>query len=151
MKPDFAQLAPEPTAPMGSDVVWIDAATTDPLIKDEVLTISQMAEKFGVTPRALRFYESKGLLAPAREGRARIYKQDDQQHLLLILKGRKLGFTIAEISQMIAAEDGHASQQVLKMTREKCLEQIELLERQMNDTKEALAELRKLHSSLCRA
>ena len=150
MKPDFAHLASKPTPPMGSDVVWIDAATADPLSKDEVLTISQMAEKFGVTPRALRFYESKGLLAPAREGRARIYKQDDQQQLLLILKGRKLGFTIAEISQMIAAEDGRASQQVLKMTREKCLEQIELLERQMNDTKEALAELRKLHSSLCR-
>jgi chaperonin cofactor prefoldin len=52
---------------------------------------------------------------------------------------------------MIAAEDGRASQQVLKMTREKCLEQIELLERQMNETKEALAELRKLHSSLCGA
>jgi DNA-binding transcriptional MerR regulator len=150
MKPDFALLASKPTPPMGSDVVWIDTATTDPLIKDEILTISQMAEKFGVTPRALRFYESKGLLAPAREGRARIYKQDDQQHLLLILKGRKLGFTIAEISRMIAAEDGRASQQVLKMTREKCLEQIELLERQMNETKEALVELRKLHSSLCR-
>jgi DNA-binding transcriptional MerR regulator len=151
MKPDFAQPFPKSAPPMGSDVVWIDAATADPLIKDEILTISQMAEKFAVTPRALRFYESKGLLAPAREGRARIYKQDDQQHLLLILKGRKLGFTIAEISQMIAAEDGRASQQVLKMTREKCLEQIELLERQMNDTKEALAELRKLHSSLCGA
>jgi chaperonin cofactor prefoldin len=52
---------------------------------------------------------------------------------------------------MIAAEDGRASPQALKMTREKCLEQIELLERQMNDTKEALAELRKLHSSLCGA
>ena len=146
MKPDFAQ----PLLAMGSDVVWIDAATPDPLKKDEILTISQMAEKYGVTPRALRFYESKGLLAPAREGRARIYKQADQQHLLLILKGRKLGFTIAEISQMIAAEDGRASPQALKMTREKCLEQIELLERQVNDTKEALAELRQLHSSLYR-
>src|ERR1700704_2873211 len=145
MKPDFAQ----PVLAMGSDVVWIDAATPDPLKKDEILTISQMAEKFDVTPRALRFYESKGLLAPAREGRARVYKQDDQHHLALILKGRKLGFTIAEISQMIAAKNGHASPQVLKMTREKCLEQIELLERQMNDTKEALAELRQLHSSLC--
>jgi DNA-binding transcriptional MerR regulator len=151
MKPDFAEPAPKPTLLMGSDVVWIDAAAADPLIKDEILTISQMAEKFAVTPRALRFYESKGLLAPERQGRARVYKQGDQQHLLLILKGRKLGFTIAEISQMIAAEDGRASQQVLKMTREKCLEQIELLERQMNDTKEALAELRKLHSSLCGA
>jgi DNA-binding transcriptional MerR regulator len=147
MKADLAQ----PALVRGADMVWIDAATPDPLTKDEILTISQMAEKFGVTPRALRFYESKGLLAPAREGRVRIYKQADQQHLLLILKGRKLGFTIAEISQMIAAEDGRASPQALKMTREKCLEQIELLERQMNDTKEALVELRTLHSSLCHA
>jgi DNA-binding transcriptional MerR regulator len=151
MKQDFAQQVPRSALPMGSDVVWIDAATTDSPSKDEVLTISQMAEKFAVTPRALRFYESRGLLAPAREGRARIYRQNDQQHLSLILKGRKLGFTIAEISQMIAAEDGHASQQVLKMTRSKCLEQIELLERQMSETEEALVELRKLHSSLCRA
>src|SRR5882672_10043539 len=140
----------EPILRMGSDVVWIDAGPSEPAAEERLLTISQMAEKFGVTPRALRFYESKGLLAPAREGRARIYKQADQQHLLLILKGRKLGFTIAEISQMIAAEDGRASPQALKMTREKCLEQIELLERQMNDTKEALAELRNLHTSLCR-
>ena len=147
MNPDFAQ----PVLVMGSDVVWIDAATPDPLKKDEILTISQMAEKYGVTPRALRFYESKGLLAPAREGRARIYKQADQQHLLLILKGRKLGFTIAEISQMIAAEDGRASPHALKMTREKCLEQIEHLENQLRETTEALAELRNLHASLSRA
>jgi len=151
MKQEFAEPVPRPALSMGADMVWIDAATADPLTQDEVLTISQMSEKFSVTPRALRFYESKGLLAPAREGRARIYRQDDQQNLLLILKGRKLGFTIAEISQMIAVEGGHASQQVLKMTRAKCLEQIELLERQMSETEEALAELRKLHSSLCRA
>ena len=73
MKPDFAEPAPKPTLLMGSDVVWIDAATADPLTKDEILTISQMAEKFAVTPRALRFYESKGLLAPERQGRARIF------------------------------------------------------------------------------
>ena len=141
MKPDFAQ----PVLVMGSDVVWIDAAAPDPLKKDEVLTISQMAEKYGVTPRALRFYESKGLLAPAREGRARIYKQADQQHLLLILKGRKLGFTVSEISQMlVAAEDRRGPPHSLKIPRGKCLEQIELLERQLNDTREALAEMRRL-------
>jgi DNA-binding transcriptional MerR regulator len=146
MKPNLA----EATHLMGSDVVWIDAGAPAPAVEDEVLTISQMAEKFGVTPRALRFYESKGLLAPAREGRGRIYTRTDQQHLALILKGRKLGFTISEISQMIAAEDGSASPQALKMTREKCREQIDLLERQMRETTEALAELRRLHISLSR-
>jgi DNA-binding transcriptional MerR regulator len=77
---------------------------------------------------------------------ARLYKQADQQRLLLILKGRKLGFTIFEISKMLAPEGGRGSPQSLQITRGKCLEQIELLERQLNDTKEALAELRRLNS-----
>ena len=140
----------EPILRMGSDVVWIDAGPSEPAAEERLLTISQMAEKFGVTPRALRFYESKGLLAPARDGRSRIYTRDDQHHLALILKGRKLGFTINEISQMIAAEAGRASPQALKVTREKCLEQIKLLERQLNETTEALTELRRLHASLSR-
>ena len=146
-------MKPHVLAPMsstGPDLAWIDTARPVPGDAGEVLTISQMAEKFGVTPRALRFYESKGLLAPAREGRGRIYKRADQEHLSLILKGRKLGFTIVEIGQMIAAEDGRASPQNLRMTREKCLEQIEHLERQLRDTTEALAELRRMHVALCR-
>jgi DNA-binding transcriptional MerR regulator len=131
-------------------VVWVDAGA-EPLAEGEALTISQMAAKFGVTPRTLRFYESKGLLSPAREGRGRIYTRTDQQHIALILKGRKLGFTISEIVQMIAAEDGRASTQALKMTREKCLEQIAHLERQVKETTEALTELRRMHMTLSRS
>jgi DNA-binding transcriptional MerR regulator len=141
-------LAPMP--PTGSDLAWVDAAGPAPAADGEVLTISRMAEKFGVTPRALRFYEGKGLIAPAREGRGRIYTRADQEHLSLILKGRRLGFTIVEIGQMIAAEDGRASPQNLKMTREKCLEQIAHLERRLQNTTEALAELRRMHIALCR-
>ena len=95
-----------PLPPAGGDVVWIDAKASASSDHGRGLTISQMADKFGVTPRALRFYESKHLLKPAREGRGRIYSQVDQHHVALILKGRKLGFTIAEIGQMIAAEEG---------------------------------------------
>ena len=131
-----------------SDAAWSDQAPAAPAANGEALTISQVADKFGLTPRALRFYESKGLLAPAREGRGRIYTQTDQRHLGLILKGRKLGFTIAEIGQMIAADTGHAVPQSLKMTREKCLEQIEHLENQLRETTEALAELRRMHMAL---
>jgi DNA-binding transcriptional MerR regulator len=142
----------EPILAAGSEVVWVDAAGADqnvnPIAEGEALTISQMAAKFGVTPRTLRFYESKGLLSPAREGRGRIYTQKDQQHIALILKGRKLGFTISEITQMIKAEDGTASSQALRMTREKCLEQIEHLELQMKETAEALTELRRMHMQL---
>ena len=135
---------------MASDTLRIGPAVTNPVITDDNLTISEMAARFGVTPRALRFYESKGLLAPAREGRGRIYRRADQEHLALILKGRKLGFTIAEIGQMIAVEEGQASPQSLKMTREKCQEQIEHLERQLTETTEALSELRRLHAALSR-
>jgi DNA-binding transcriptional MerR regulator len=138
----------EPVLAVGSDVVWMDAGNSEPGADGEALTISQMAVKFGVTPRALRFYESKGLLSPARRGRGRVYTPTDQQHITLILKGRKLGFTISEIGQMIAAEDGRAKPQTLKMTRQKCQEQIANLERQVQETTEALAELRRMHLSL---
>src|ERR1043165_747507 len=144
MKPNH--LATHP--PRISEAAWSDQEPAAAAIAGEVLTISQMAEKFGLTPRALRFYESKGLLAPAREGRGRIYTQTDLRHLSLILKGRKLGFTIAEIGQMIAVESGHAVPQSLKMTREKCLEQIAHLEKQLHETTEALAELRRVHMAL---
>jgi DNA-binding transcriptional MerR regulator len=136
-------------APAGGDVVWVDTSAAQAEQAD-ALTISQMAERFGVTPRALRFYESKGLLKPARVGRGRAYSNTDQQHVALILKGRKLGFTIAEIAQMIAAEEGQASPQALKLTREKCVEQIAHLEKQLRETGEALAELRRMHIALCR-
>ena len=133
--------------PTASDVVWTDA-NESANAGGEALTISQMAAKFGVTPRALRFYESKGLLSPARQGRGRVYTRNDQQHIALILKGRKLGFTISEIAQMIAAEEGQASPQALKMTRQKCQEQIAHLERQVKETTEALAELRRMQLTL---
>ena len=156
-----------PSDPLASsDVAWVGAKTTTQADQGaghgaehradhgadqgDALTISQMAEKFGVTPRALRFYESKRLLKPAREGRGRVYSRIDQQHLALILKGRKLGFTIAEIAQMIAAEEGEGSAQALRLTREKCVEQIAHLEQLLRETNEALAELRRMHIALCR-
>jgi DNA-binding transcriptional MerR regulator len=135
-------------SPRRSEPTWSQADPPAPAAGGEALTISQMADKFGLTPRALRFYESKGLLSPAREGRGRIYTQADQRHVQLILKGRKLGFTIAEIGSMIAADAAQPVPQTLKMTREKCLEQIEHLEKQLRETTEALAELRRMQMAL---
>jgi DNA-binding transcriptional MerR regulator len=146
MKPNLV----EPIHAMDPSGNSTEAGAADMVAQGDSLTISEMATKFDVTPRALRFYESKGLLKPAREGRGRIYRHDDQQHLSLILKGRKLGFTIAEIGEMIAAEEGHASQRGLRMTREKCQDQITHLERQLAETTEALAELRRMLMALSR-
>jgi len=111
-------------------------------------TIGELARDFGVTLRALRFYENKGLLSPQREGLSRLYSQGDRTRLALILKGKKLGFTLGEIRQMIAAEEGDADANTLALSREKCLEQIELLERQKADLEEGLNELFRIYSSL---
>ena len=108
-------------------------------------TITELAKEFGITLRALRFYEGRGLLAPAREGRKRLFSRADRDRLALILKGKKLGFTLGEISQMIEAQDGKATQHTMKLSSEKCLEQIAFFERQMREAGEALAELRRVH------
>src|SRR6202163_4102109 len=85
-------------------------------------TIGELARDFGVTLRALRFYENKGLISPQRDGLSRLYSQGDRTRLALILKGKKLGFTLGEIRQMIAAEENSADRDALTFSREKCLE-----------------------------
>lgn len=140
----------KPNSLASADIVWIEGGRLDPAVAatDAVFSIGEMAEKFQVTPRALRFYESRGLLAPRREGRARLYGSADCHRLALILKGKKLGFTLTEITDMVAAEEGRASASVLKLNRQKCLEQIGMLEQQLADVQQALAELRQLHTVL---
>jgi DNA-binding transcriptional MerR regulator len=137
------------------DVFWIASAPDDDIIPNgggadqTEFTIAELAKEFGLTLRALRFYDSRGLLSPQREGRRRIFSRVDRERLALIVQGKKLGFTLAEISRMIEAQSGRASAQALKLTAEKCLEQIAFFERQMRETGEALAELRRIHLSLC--
>jgi DNA-binding transcriptional MerR regulator len=111
-------------------------------------TIAELAREFGLTLRALRFYHSRGLISPEREGRRRIFSRADRDRLALIVKGKKLGFTLAEISQMIEAQAGRANAHTLKLSAEKCLEQIAFFERQMREAAEALTELREIHLAL---
>jgi DNA-binding transcriptional MerR regulator len=108
-------------------------------------TIGDLARKFDISLRTLRFYESRGLLSPGRDGRRRLYARKDADRLAVIRKAKKLGFTLSEIRQMIAEE---ASQQTLRLSREKCLEQIALFERKLAEIEDALAELRWIYTSL---
>jgi DNA-binding transcriptional MerR regulator len=64
-------------------------------------SISELAREFDVTPRAIRFYEDQGLLAPRREGQRRIYTPRDRTRLKLTLRGKRLGLTLAEIRELI--------------------------------------------------
>lgn len=132
------------------DVFWVTAPADESRGAGQTeFTITELADEFGLTHRALRFYDTRGLLSPQREGRRRIFTRADRDRLSLIVKGKKLGFTLAEISQMIEAQSGQASAQTLKLSAEKCLEQIAHFERQMREASAALAELREIHFSLC--
>jgi len=135
------------------DVVWLspqdsDAPKTNPSSQTE-FSITELAHEFGLTHRALRFYEVRGLLSPQRHGRRRIFSRADRDRLALIVKAKRLGFTLAEIGRMVEAQSGQASEATLKLSAEKCLEQIAHFERQMREAGEALAELRRIHLSLC--
>ena len=72
------------------------------------MTIGEMAREYGVTLRTLRFYEDRNLIHPRRAGNARYYGGPDRVRLEMILKGKRLGFTLAEISELIGGEDGAA-------------------------------------------
>lgn len=105
----------------------------------ETFSIGDLSREFGVTLRALRFYEDRGLITPMREGQSRRYSQRDRARLAVILKGKKLGFTLTEIRDMVAKAD----QAELELSPDTVREQIALLERQRQEIDEALAELRK--------
>jgi DNA-binding transcriptional MerR regulator len=134
------------------DVFWIASppAENQPGGSGEQaeFTIADLAREFGLTLRALRFYHSRGLISPERDGRRRIFSRADRDRLALIVKGKKLGFTLAEISQMIDVQAGRANAHTLKLSAEKCLQQIAFFERQMREAADALTELREIHLAL---
>ena len=68
----------------------------------ESFTIADLAAEFGVTNRTMRFYEDEGLITPERQGQRRIYSQRDRTRLRLIMRGKRLGFSIQEIKEILA-------------------------------------------------
>lgn len=105
-------------------------------------SITDLSEEFGVTARALRFYEDEGLIAPERHGLARIYSRRDRARLAWILRGKRVGFSLADIREMIDlydADEEHEEQR--RVTVAKCKARIELLTRQKADIDAAIAEL----------
>lgn len=97
-------------------------------------TIRELAEEFDVTTRTIRFYEAEGLLHPERSGQARIYRDKDRVHLKLILRGKRLGFSLAESKELIHLYDPKTTNaKQLHRLLEKIAERRSALEQQIDD------------------
>lgn len=109
----------------------------------ETYSISDLAREFDLTPRAIRFYEDEGLLTPRREGSRRIYSKRDYVRLKLVLRGKRLGLSLAQVREMFdlydAAKDERAQLEKFLAALEARREQ---LERQRTEIDEELAEIR---------
>ena len=116
------------------------------------MTIGEMAREYGVTLRALRFYEDRGLLQPIRNGVTRYYAADARARLELILKGKQLGFTLTEIRDLIANQSAEPVQSFeLSLDETRILAQLSLLQRQRDDIERAIEELRQTQERLASA
>lgn len=107
------------------------------------MTIRAMCDAFGVTPRTLRFYESKELLFPIRDGQKRLFTKRDRARLKLILRGKRFGFSLEEIRQLLDLYD-KGDQQLTQLTQsyEIAQERLVDLERQRDELETAIADLR---------
>jgi DNA-binding transcriptional MerR regulator len=113
-------------------------------MSEQSFSIGELAKSMDITPRSIRFYEEQGLLSPTRVGQNRIYIKKDQVRLKLILRGKRLGFSLAETKTLFDLYDSHQNSKVqleamLKMTDEKRahmqqqLEDIEMLKAELED------------------
>jgi DNA-binding transcriptional MerR regulator len=117
-------------------------AVVPPRDDREHFSISDLSAEFGITPRALRFSEDEGLISPERRGLARIYSQRDRARLAWILRGKRVGFSLADIRQMIDLYDlGDGRRAQRAITIERCRERIATLQAQRTDIDAAILEL----------
>ncbi len=112
---------------------------------DKLLTVTELAEAFNVTPRTIRFYETKGLISPQRVGSTRVYTYRDRARLQLILRAKRLGFSLTDIREYLdlynVDPEQMEQQQLLLM---KVGQRIEELEQQQEDLVVTLDELREI-------
>ena len=109
----------------------------------DLFAIADLAREFGISTRAIRFYESKGLLSPDRVGGTRVFRRRDRARLILILRGKRLGFSLRDISDYLSLYDANRSEQV-NLLIDKVDERLASLEGQLLDLQTTIAELREI-------
>jgi DNA-binding transcriptional MerR regulator len=117
--------------------------------RDRTYSITELCREFEVTPRTLRFYEQKGLLSPARRGWTRLFSYRDRARLQLILRGRRVGFSLDEIKEMLDLynlRDGQLTQ--MRVASAKIADRLEALRRQRVEIDEAIADLEQSRQSV---
>ncbi|MEM9343754.1 MAG: MerR family DNA-binding transcriptional regulator [Pseudomonadota bacterium] len=109
---------------------------------DDLMTIREMCDAFDVTPRTLRFYEQKELLSPIREGTKRLFTRRDRARLKLILRGKRFGFSLEEIRQLLNLYD-KGDQQFSQITQayEVAKRRLTDMVRQRDDLNDAISDL----------
>lgn len=116
--------------------------------KRDLFAITDLAKEFGISTRAIRFYETKGLLKPDRLGSTRVFRRRDRARLILILRGKRLGFSLRDISEYLSLYDADGTRTAqVKLLIEKVDERLDLLRAQLADletTIEELTEIRQL-------
>lgn len=128
--------------------------------EEQTFTIGELAKEFDITPRSIRFYEEQGLITPSRTGQNRIYNNKDRVRLKLILRGKRLGFSLAEVNNLFELYDTNPDSAIqletmLSMTEQKRavlrqqLEDIQMLMGELDEVearcREELAELKRGH------
>ena len=118
------------------------AATANSADAQDRYSIKDLADEFGVTARTLRYYEDEGLISPERIGQTRAYSQADRVRLAWILRGKRVGFSLSEIAEMLDLydlDDGRSRQR--RVTLERCRDRIDALTRQKADIEDTITEL----------
>lgn len=113
-----------------------------PVTPDAEFSIRELSLEFGVTPRTLRFYEQKGMIHPQRRGAARVYSASDRARVDLILRGKRVGFALDEIKEILDLEAiDRGGRERLEPAITRFEERIRVLQRQREDVDRAIAEL----------
>ncbi len=112
-------------------------------MSEKQLSIREMCDAYGVTPRTLRFYESKELLFPIREGQKRLFTKRDRARLKLILRGKRFGFSLEEIRQLLDLYDmGDQQQTQFMRTYDIAHQRLADMEQQRDELTEAIEDLK---------